>query len=202
MVVQASIRAMDIAEVPVVLHRDGRSRPPHLRSWRDGWRHLRFLLLYSPMWLFIVPGLLSLVFATLVGGRLIRGPWRLGPAVLDIHTLLVTGFVAILGYQLVIFGISTRILAVAFGLVPPERRVETLMRGLTLERGLMTAAALTIGGLWLLGAAFIGWRQAAFGALDPRVTMREAIPAVVLLTLGVQTAFASFFISALGLRRS
>ncbi len=201
MVVQASIRGLAIDEVPVRLHKDGRTRPPHLRSWRDGWRHLRFLLLYSPTWLFFVPGLSCLLFAAIVGGRLIHGPWRLGAAVLDIHTLLVTGFLAIVGYQLVIFGISTRVLAVAYGLLPPEPRFAALMTSLTLERGLLAAAALTVGGVWLLASAFLGWRHVAFGALDPRVTMREAIPAVVLLTLGVQTAFASFFVSVLGLRR-
>lgn len=200
MVIAATLRGLRIAEVPIVLHKDGRSRPPHLRSWRDGWRHLRFMLLYSPNWLFLYPGLLLLGFGLVLGGRLAAGPLEVRGAVLDVHSLLVSGFLVILGYQAVTFSIFTRLFAVREGFLP-EDRWGRLAGVVGLERGLLAGALMSVLGLGLLVTAVLGWSSARFGQLDPRVTMRQVIPAVVLSILGLQTVFSSFLFSLLGLRK-
>jgi hypothetical protein len=201
MVIKSSLKSMRIAEVPIVLHKDGRSRPPHLRSWRDGWRHLRFMLLFSPRWLFLYPGLLLLVAGLVLGGVLTLGPLTIGRAVLDIHTLLLCGFVALLGYQLVIFAAFTKIFAITEGFHPPHTALRGLLRFSSLETGLIFGVFLSLCGLALLVTAIWSWREVSFGSLDPRQTMRQVIPAVVLLMLGIQTVFGSFFLSILGLGR-
>ncbi len=201
MVIAATLHGQRIVEVPVVLHRDGRSRAPHLRSFRDGWRHLRFMLLYSPGWLFLLPGALLFGTGLLAGAWLAGGPRRVGALELDVHTLLLAGFLVILGYQLVVFAAFTRIFAVVEGFRPPSARLQGLFRHLDLERGLLAGALTALVGIALLAAAVGSWRAAGFGGLDPRATMRQVIPAVVLLTLGAQTIFASFFLSLLGLAR-
>src|SRR5260370_17670841 len=120
MVIKASLKGMRTTEVPVVLHPDGRSRPPHLRTWRDGWRHLRFMLLFSPRWLFLYPGLALLAGGLVVSALLGGGPLRIGGVRLDIHTLLVAGLVALLGYQLVLFALFTKIFPIRHGFPPPH----------------------------------------------------------------------------------
>ena len=201
MVIKSTLQGMRITEVPIVLHKDGRSRPPHLRSWRDGWRHLRFMLLFSPRWLFLYPGLLLLVAGLLVGSVLTFGPIVIAGTMLDIHTLLLCGFVALLGYQLVIFAAFTKIFAITQGFHPPHTALRGLLRLASLETGLVFGVLLSLCGLALLLLASWGWREVSFGELDPRQTMRQVIPAVVLLMLGVQTIFGSFFLSILGLGR-
>jgi hypothetical protein len=201
MVIKSSLKSMRIAEVPIVLHKDGRSRPPHLRSWRDGWRHLRFMLLFSPRWLFLYPGLVLIAAGLLLGGMLTLGPLTIGRAVLDIHTLLLCGFVALLGYQLVIFAAFTKIFAIAEGFHPPHTALRGLLPFSSLEAGLIFGALVSLCGLGLLVTAIWSWREVSFGALDPQQTMRQVIPAVVLLMLGIQTVFGSFFLSILGLGR-
>ncbi|OLE96763.1 MAG: dolichol-P-glucose synthetase, partial [Cyanobacteria bacterium 13_1_20CM_4_61_6] len=111
MVIKASMRRMKIAEVPVTLSPDGRSRPPHLRTWRDGWRHLRFMLLFSPRWLFLYPGLALFVAGAVAGALLETGPKQIGPATFDIHTLLLAGFACLIGYQLIVFAVFTKVFA-------------------------------------------------------------------------------------------
>lgn len=202
MVIKATLKGMTLAEVPTVLHKDGRSRPPHLRSWRDGWRHLRFMLLFSPRWLFLYPGLALLALGLALGLWLVPGPRRVAGLELDIHTLLVSGFLVLLGHLLVVFAVFTKAFAVHEGIHPPDPAFERALAAVNLERGLVAGGLITLGGLVLLGAAVLGWRRAGFGGLDPRTTMREVIPAVVLLVLGLQTAFASFFLSILGIKHS
>src|SRR6267378_5531980 len=201
MVIKASLKGMRIAEVPVSLRPDGRSRPPHLRTWRDGWRHLRFMLLFSPRWLFLYPGLALLVGGLLLSALLVIGPLRIGGVRLDIHTLLVAGFVALLGYQLVLFAVFTKLFAIREGFHPPHPMLQTLLRYITLEVGLLAGALMALGGLVALVVAVISWQSVGFGNLNPSTTMREVIPAVVLLALGTQTIFASFFISILAIER-
>lgn len=201
MVIKSTLLGLRVTEVPTVLHKDGRSHPPHLRSWRDGWRHLRFMLLFSPRWLFLIPGTGLFGIGLLTALWLLGGPRRIGSLVLDIHTLLVAGFVCLLGYQLIVFAIFTKIFATTQGLHPPQPMLERLYRHVTLEVGLLVGLGLSVAGLVCLVGAVWGWRVTGFGELDPRITMRQVIPAVVLLTLGVQTVFASFFLSILGLRR-
>ena len=202
MVIKASLKGMRIAEVPVTLRPDGRSRPPHLRTWRDGWRHLRFMLLFSPRWLFLYPGLALFAVGVLLSAILLGGPLHIGGVRLDIHTLLVAGFLALLGYQLVLFAVFTKIFAIRSGFHPPHPLLESVFRYITLEVGLVAGALMVLGGVVALVAAVASWSAAGFGNLDPSLTMREVIPAVVLLALGTQTVFASFFISILSIDRS
>ncbi|HEV3258601.1 MAG TPA: glycosyltransferase family 2 protein [Gemmataceae bacterium] len=202
MVIKSTLLMMKTAEVPTVLHKDGRSRPPHLRTWRDGWRHLRFMLLFSPRWLFLIPGTAFFGVGLLASLWLMGGPRRVGPVVFDIVTLLVAAFVLLLGYQLVIFAVFTKIFTITHGLHPPRTHLyKRVFRGLNLEIGVIVGLALALGGFLLLGHALWNWRAAGFGDLDPRAAMREGIPAVTLLMLGVQTVFASFFLSILTLAR-
>jgi glycosyltransferase involved in cell wall biosynthesis len=199
MVIKASLRRMRIAEVPVTLSRDGRSRPPHLRTWRDGWRHLRFMLLFSPRWLFLYPGCALIAAAVAAGSVLETGPKTIGGVQLDIHTLLLAGFACLIGYQLVVFAVFTKVFAMEQGFHPPNRSYSAMFRYVSLETGLVAGALMFGVGVVGLIVAVLSWGDAGFGRLDPRVTMREVIPAAVLVTLGVQTVFASFFLSILGI---
>jgi len=199
MVIKASLQRLKIAEVPVTLRPDGRSRPPHLRTWRDGWRHLRFMLLFSPRWLFLYPGLALFGAGLVVGAALEISPIKIGPFGLDIHTLLLAGFCSLIGYQLIVFAVFTKVFAMRIGFHPPNPTYASMFRFVHLETGLVAGALMF--GLGVAGTivAVLSWHAVGFGALDPRLTMREIIPAAVLLTLGVQTIFASFFLSILGI---
>ncbi|TAN31912.1 glycosyltransferase family 2 protein [bacterium] len=201
MVIKASLKGMRIAEVPVTLRPDGRSRPPHLRTWRDGWRHLRFMLLFSPRWLFLYPGLALFAIGIGLSALLVAGPLRVGSVRLDIHTLLVAGFFALLGYQLVLFAVFTKIFAIRAGFHPPYPPLQSVSRYVTLEVGLGAGALMAIVGLVALVVAVASWGAVGFGSLNPSLTMREVIPALVLLALGTQTVFASFLISILSIDR-
>jgi glycosyltransferase involved in cell wall biosynthesis len=199
MVIKAALKGMRITEVPVVLRPDGRSRPPHLRTWRDGWRHLRFMLLFSPRWLFLYPGLALFAIGVVLSALLVAGPLLVGGVRLDIHTLLVAGFLSLVGYQLVLFAVFTKIFAVRMGFHPPHPALQRLFRYVTLEVGLLAGALMVVAGIVALVAAAVSWQAVGFGNLDPSLTMREVIPAVVLLAIGTQTVFASFFISILSI---
>jgi glycosyltransferase involved in cell wall biosynthesis len=199
MVIKASLKGMRITEVAVVLRPDGRSRPPHLRTWRDGWRHLRFMLLFSPRWLFLYPGLALFAIGVVLSALLLGGPLHVAGVRLDIHTLLVAGFLALIGYQLVLFAVFTKIFAVRMGFHPPHPVLEGLFRYITLEVGLLAGALMVLAGIVGLVLAVASWQSVAFGNLDPSLTMREVIPAVLLLAIGTQTVFASFFISILSI---
>lgn len=199
MVVKAALNRLRIAEVPTVLHKDGRSRPPHLRSFRDGWRNLRFMLLFSPRWLFLLPGMAMLIGGAVASVVLVLSPVQLGPFGLDIGTLLVAGFVCLIGYQVVLFGVFTKIFAVREGFHPRHPLLDRLYHRITLEVGLLAGSALFLAGFVLLLVATFHWGSAGFRNLDPRIEMRQLVPAVVMLALGVQTVFASFFVSILGI---
>lgn len=201
MVIKASFLGMRITEVPITFYKDGRSRPPHLRRWRDGWRHLRFMLLYSPRWLFLIPGAFLFLCGGLLCIWLLPGSRNLGGVSLDVHTLLVGGLACILGSQLISFAVFAKIFAVTEGLLPEDPRVKQLFRFLTLEVGLAVGALTTLVGIGLLVNAVFLWGQEGFGPLDYRQTMRLVIPSATLLVLGVQTIFSSFFLSILGLAR-
>jgi glycosyltransferase involved in cell wall biosynthesis len=199
MVIKASLKGMRITEVAVVLRPDGRSRAPHLRTWRDGWRHLRFMLLFSPRWLFLYPGLALFAVGVVLSALLLPGPLHVAGVRLDIHTLLVAGFLSLIGYQLVLFAVFTKIFAVRMGFHPPHPVLEGLFRYITLEVGLLAGALMVLGGIIGLVLAVASWQSVGFGNLDPSLTMREVIPAVLLLAIGTQTVFASFFISILSI---
>src|SRR5438445_232605 len=199
MVIKASLQRLKIAEIPVTLSPDGRSRPPHLRTWRDGWRHLRFMLLFSPRWLFLYPGIVLFALGLITGLLLETGPKTIGPFGFDIHTLLLAGFCCLIGYQLIVFAVFTKVFAMREGFHPPNRAYSEMFRYVKLETGLALGALMFVLGVAGTFLAVLSWGAVGFGALDPRLTMREIIPAAVLLTLGVQTIFASFFLSILGI---
>jgi len=202
MVVKASVQGLRIAEVPVTLAPDKRDRPPHLRTWRDGWRHLRFLLLYSPRWLFLYPGALLMIVGTLVGLWLLPGERALGSLRLDVHTLTYAAAAVVLGYQSVIFAVFTKTFAISEGLLPEDPRLVRLYRYVTLETGILAGIALVVLGLISAAAAIGIWSAEGFGPItDIRYTLRVVIVSSLAITLGVQTFFASFFLSVLGLSR-
>jgi glycosyltransferase involved in cell wall biosynthesis len=201
MVVKASLLALRVSEVPTTLSPDGRSRPPHLRTWRDGWRTLRFFLLYSPRWLFLYPGLALMLAGILAGLWLLPSPRTVGSVTFDVHTLLYAAIAVLLGFQSIAFAVFTKLFAISEGLHPPDPLLDRLFRYVTLEVGLLVGAILVLSGLGGSVYAVEIWRAHQFGRLDFSHTLRLVIPAALSLTLGVQTIFASFFLSVLGMRR-
>jgi hypothetical protein len=201
MVVKATLHKMRITEVPTTLSPDGRSRAPHLRSWRDGWRHLRFLLLYSPRWLFLYPGVLLMLLGLAVGFWLLPGPRKIGGVTIDVHTLLYAALAIVIGFQAVTFAVFTKIFAISEGLLPEDPRLNRAFRLITLEVGLVVGSLLLLAGLAGSAYASLNWGEHSFGPLNTSQTMRIVIPSVTCLTLGSQTVLSSFFLSILGLKR-
>ncbi|MDB9429816.1 glycosyltransferase family 2 protein [Microcystis aeruginosa CS-555/01A07] len=193
MVVKASLYGLKITEVPTTLSPDGRSRPPHLKTWRDGWRHLRFLLMYSPRWLFLYPGLALMFLGFVATIWLIPQP--------RVHTLLYSATALIIGFQIVSFAIFTKAFAISEGLLPEDRKLRRFLRYINLEVGLIIGVILFLVGIGGSVYALYTWNAQLYGALDPAVTMRIVIPSVTALALGVQVIFSSFFLSVLGLKR-
>ena len=192
MVVKATLYGLRITEVPTVLSPDGRSRPPHLRSWRDGWRHLRFLLLYSPRWLFVYPGLL-LILAGLISTLILLNGNK-------VHSLLYSATALVIGFQIVTFAVFTKTYAINEGLMPQDPKLKKILRFFNLETGLICAAVLLLLGAIGSIYAFKIWQGALFGSLDPANVMKVVIPSVTCLALGVQLFFSSFFLSVLNLK--
>lgn len=201
MVVKATLHKMYITEVPTTLSPDGRSRPPHLRSWRDGWRHLRFLLLYSPRWLFFYPGGLLMLIGIISGAWLLTGPKVIRNVTLDIHTLFYAALTVIIGFQAVNFAVYTKTFAISEGLLPEDETMTKLFRYITLEVGLIAGVMLFLSGLAGSLYAVGSWKASSFGPLDPGYILRMVIPAGTAMTLGCQIVLSSFFMSILGLNR-
>jgi len=201
MVVKAALHGLVVGEVPTTLSRDGRDTPPKLRTWRDGWRHLRFLLLFSPRWLFLYPGLALMTLGTAVTAWLLPGTRRLGGVELDVHTMLYAATAVVVGFQAVAFALFTKVFAASEGLLPPDRRLDRLTRLPTLELGLLAGAVLLLGGVAGSLYAVELWGSGNFGRLDPVRMLRLVIPAVTAVTLGAETMLASFFLSVLRLSR-
>jgi glycosyltransferase involved in cell wall biosynthesis len=199
-VVKASLLNMRIAEVPTTLSPDGRSRPPHLRSWRDGWRHLRFLLLFSPRWLFLVPGGGLALFGGSVGTVLCFTPIRVGGVEFDTNTLLVCAMSLLVGFQLMFFSLFAKAFAMREGLLPREEGMDRFLRKANLEAGVLVGLALLLLGTGLLVTAVAVWGRHHFGHLSYPDSLRLVIPSVTLIMLGIQTVFSSFFLSILGLK--
>jgi glycosyltransferase involved in cell wall biosynthesis len=201
MVVKANLYRMRIAEVPTILFPDGRSGAPHLRSWRDGWRHLRFLLLYSPRWLFFYPGLLLMSFGLGVGVWLLSGPRVVGSLTLDVHTLWYAVLAILIGFQSVVFSVFTKAFAMNEGLLPEDPQLRRWFRYVTLEVGLVVGVVLVMLGMLGSVYALSEWSARSFGPLDPTKTLRVIAPSILSLALGCQIVFSSFFLSVLGLKR-
>lgn len=201
MIVKASLQKMCITEVPTTLSRDGRSRPPHLRRWHDGWRHLRFLLLFSPRWLFLYPGAMLILWGLVTGLSVLGGPRVVGGVEFDVHTLLFSSLAILCGYQSILFALFSKTFAMNERLMPEDPRLTRFFLLVNLERGLMFSAATLFFGLILLLTALLQWRAVDFGPLDYTKTMRIVIPGATLTVLGFQTLLASFFASVLGMHR-
>ena len=201
LIVKATLNKLRIAEVPTTLSPDGRQRPPHLRSWRDGWRHLRFLLMYSPRWLFLYPGLLLMAIGTLVGLWLIPGARRIGAINFDLHTLLYAAAAVLIGFESVTFAVFARVFARNEGLLPKDAALDKWLNRISLEMGLAVGAILVVFGIAMTIAALRAWSNVSFSNLNPSVESRLVIPAVTALILGCQTILSSFMLSILGLAR-
>jgi glycosyltransferase involved in cell wall biosynthesis len=201
MVVKATLFKMRITEVPTTLSPDGRNRPPHLRSWRDGWRHLRFLLLYSPRWLFFNPGIVLMLAGLIVGIWLLPGPRTVRGVTFDVATLLYSMAAVFIGFQSVLFAIFTKTFAICEGLHSRDSSLNKWYRVFTLEKGLLVGAALTTIGLIGSIYSLSDWRSRLFGPLDPVRTLRIVIPSILSLILGLQIILSSFFLSVLGMGR-
>ncbi|HYW37633.1 MAG TPA: glycosyltransferase family 2 protein [Terriglobales bacterium] len=201
MVVKASLLRMKVSEVPTTLSPDGRSHPPHLRTWRDGWRHLRFLLMYSPRWLFLYPGIVMILLGLAGCALLLPGPRVFHGIGFDLHTLLYAFVSVLLGFQLIAFATFTKVFAITEGLLPEDPRLNRVFRWVTLETGLIIGGLLMVIGLGGSVWAVSQWARGAFGALQPEQMLRIVMPSVFALTLGAEIVFSSFFLSILGLRR-
>jgi hypothetical protein len=201
MVVKATRFGLRLAEIPTTLAPDGRNRPPHLRTWRDGWRHLRFLLLYSPRWLFLYPGVGLFLLGTAASLWLLPETRTIGGVSFDIGSLLFAATAILVGFEAINFAAFTKIFAVTEGLLPEDPRLNKMFRYITLEVGLSVGAFLLVAGAGLCAASVGYWGTQHFGPLNPSKTFRLVIPGVLCVTLGFQIIFSSFFLSVLGMAR-
>ena len=202
MVVKATIFNLKITEVATTLSPDGRSRPPHLRTWRDGWRHLRFLLIYSPRWLFLIPGVFLMLFGFILSVLIIQKPFNIiGNINLDTNTLLYSGAFMIVGFQAFIFGIFTRAYAVQAGFLPQNDQLIKWLDIVSLEKGLIAGLIIFFAGIFGTFHSLTLWNEVHFGRLDYPSILRIVIPSVVAIILGLQTILSSFFISVLNVNK-
>jgi len=201
MVVRATLQGLRICEVPTTLWPDGRSRKPHLRSWRDGWRHLRFLLIYSPRWLFLYPGISLMSIGLLIMMLLFPKPFTLGGITFDIHTMLYASAAIILGFQMIAFAIFSKVFAVNTKLLPEDSRIDFIKRKPVLEISICLGFILFLFGITGSVLAVNFWEAVSFGPLIPSAIMRVVIPSVTALILGIQLILSSFFLAILGLSR-
>lgn len=201
MIIKASLYREKIAEVPITLHPDGRkSHPPHLKTYRDGWRTLRFFLMYCPRWLFVIPGL-TLIALGMVGYLVAMPGLTIHGMTFDAHTLLFASLAVLCGYQSVLFAIFSKTFAISEGLMPEDPRLNRFFEIMYLERGLILSGVGLLFGLTLLVAAIHQWQLTGFGQLDYAKTMRLVVPGATLTALSFQTILSSFFVSILGMRR-
>jgi glycosyltransferase involved in cell wall biosynthesis len=201
MVVKATLEGLDVQEVPTTLSPDGRSRSPHLRTWHDGWRHLRFLLIYSPRWLFFYPGIVLCALAILLGILVESTTVRIGGVTLGVDTLVVCYALLIIGFQSVIFAVLTKKYGTNEGFLPPNPTFERILRQVSFERGVVMSMILFVVGVVGLVVAVLRWKTVGFGSLNPTQELNIVIPSVALLTIGSQGALASAFLSVLEIRR-
>lgn len=201
MVVKATLGNLVVTEVPTTLHPDGRSRSPHLRTWRDGWRHLRFLLLYSPRWLFFYPGIVLCALAVGIGLLVEVTTVHAFGVTLGVDSLVVCYAALIVGFQSVIFAVCTKKYGTIEGFLPANPKFDEALHRVSLERGVILGAVMGLVGIVGLVVAFLNWHAAGFGSLNPIHELRLVIPSAALLTLGFQAALASTFLSVLEIRR-
>jgi hypothetical protein len=201
MVVRSTLAGYDVREVPTTLSPDGRSRAPHLSTWRDGWRHLRFLMLYSPRWLFLIPGLFLMTLGLIAGLGLSASPIRVGDIDFGVDTLVGASAMLVLGFQAVLFALLTKVYAMEEGFLPHDKRVQRLIDSWSLERGLVVGGLLAFAGLIGMVASLVHWQGHSFGQLNPSDSLRIVVPAATALVMSFQMIFASLFVSILAIRR-
>jgi glycosyltransferase involved in cell wall biosynthesis len=201
MVVKSSLLGQRITEVPTTLQKDGRSRPPHLKTWRDGWRHLRFLLMYSPRWLFLFPGCTLMLVGLGLVAWLLPAERPLGHMNLGVDTLAYASSAVLLGFQLVFFGVAAKVFAITEGLLPEDESFDRWFRYITLETGLLVGVLLVLMGIGIAASSVVSWSHTGYGPLPPVQMMRHTLPAMLCMMLGTEICFASFFLSLLGLKR-
>lgn len=201
MVAKATLYKLKIAEIPTTLSRDGRDLRPHLRTWRDGWRYLRFMLIYTPRWLFFYPGAFLFALGVAVSAWLLPAPRVVGGTTFDYHTLLFAAMAMLIGFESMTFAVFSKMFATTERLLPEDPRLTRCYKYITLEVGLVVGTFLILAGagMWIFGLDY--WRSRQFGPLDPERTLRIVIPAFLSVTLGVQIVLSSFFMSVLGLAR-
>lgn len=197
MIVKAALNKAIISEVPISYRKDGRTRPPHLRTWRDGWRHLRFMLLLSPAWTFLYPGLTLVILGVIGIAITLPGTFQIGAIGLDVHTLLVSGVSVIIGYQILTFWVAARLFASSIKLIPLPRWVFGIVKGAPLGTGLIVGGLMIAIGVVPLVQSLRDWTRVSFGALNYQVVLRLLIPGLVLIALGIQTLVISFIVSLL-----
>ncbi|MFI5063119.1 MAG: glycosyltransferase family 2 protein, partial [Streptosporangiales bacterium] len=202
MVVRATLAGQRVEEVPTTLAPDGRSRPPHLRSWRDGWRHLRFLLLFSPRWLFLIPGTVLLTLGLILGLLVMPAPVTLGGITFDVNTLAVACAMVVIGFQAVLCALFTQAHGYAEGFLPDDPKLSRLLKAWKLERGLWIGSLLASAGLAGLVASLVRWHGASFGHLDYDTSLRVVVPAVTALILSCQAILGTFLLAVLGIRQT
>jgi glycosyltransferase involved in cell wall biosynthesis len=201
MVVKSSLAGLRMTEVPTTLSPDGRSRPPHLRSWRDGWRHLRFLLLFSPRWLFLYPGVITFFVGLLISLWLLPGPQTIGRWTFDVDTLTYSLGLVLIGAHISVFAVSARVFGTQEGFLPPNPKFERIFNYVNLEVGLLFGCSLLLIGFVILGYAIHIWHGAGFGDLSAQRMLRLTLPSATCFMLGVEAIFGSFFLSLLGMNR-
>jgi glycosyltransferase involved in cell wall biosynthesis len=200
MIVKSSLLGLKITEVPTTLSPDGRSRAPHLRTWRDGWRHLRFLLLYSPRWLFLYPGLAATLVGFLVTIWLLPAERAIGSVHFDVDTLTCAIGLMLIGVHISVFAVSAKVFGMREGFLPDDPKFQRLFLYFQLESGLLLGIFFLLAGFIAMAYAVVVWRQASFGNLSPTHMLRLVLPAAASLMLGVEIVFSSFFLSLLGMR--
>ena len=200
MVIKATVMGARITEIPITLHRDGRDRRPHLRTWRDGWRHLRFMLLYCPRWLFVLPGLFMFLAGMTGGTALLTGPLSVGGITFDTNTLLVAAMGTLVGFNLMTFGIFSKTFAISAGFLPQDTLFTKAFQFLSLEIGIFLGTITSIGGIALLMLGVFYWQSQNFGALSYPESLRLVIPGTTMLTLGIEIIFSSFLLSLLQMK--
>ena len=199
MVIKATLYKMRISEVPTILHKDGRSRPPHLRPWRDGWRHLRFMFLFRPKWLFIVPGMFLSVFSLIIYMVLLMGPLRIGRFVFDIHTHLLSIIGIVVGCMAVCFGVIVRFIGMHEGLLPEKPILQEIRKKPVVEVGGVVSLFFVLSGLLMVGKAFYVWESADFGPMNPNFLIRLVSVGSVMCLIGSLTFFTSLVIGFISL---
>lgn len=200
MVVKATLNHLKIAEVPTTLKKDGRSHAPHLRSWSDGWRHLKFLLMHSPNWLFMYPGLILFFLGLALTVVLSFGNIQIGPVGLGIHTLMYAAAAMMVGFNLVMFSLFVRSYASVTGFIPTEGKLDRWLEETSTEKGVLLGIFLFLAGIAVTIVAFCIWGKTGFGGLSPENMMRITIPAMLLIVVGIEVVFGSFFIGILHIR--